>query len=149
MAEYEIWTDLDKRLPQRTELHETEYRRGFRDGWIQATNIMVGLMFLKNRQRVYDIMFDHWSSELLLWMSKADPDICDWPPLPHPVRCVYCGRVADTMDHVVPVSKGGTNDAENLVPACSSCNSSKGVKAVDEWRSRKASNVTDNETAIR
>jgi 5-methylcytosine-specific restriction endonuclease McrA len=41
--------------------------------------------------------------------------------------CVYCGRKMQrlTMDHIVPLSKGGTNTASNIVPACMSCNSSK------------------------
>lgn len=49
--------------------------------------------------------------------------------------CVYCGdRNRLTLDHVVAVSRGGTDNAENLVTACKSCNSSKGAKALDEWR---------------
>lgn len=56
-------------------------------------------------------------------------------------RCAYCGfRLKLTLDHVVPVSKGGRDIESNLVPACQSCNSSKGAKDVDEWtmsRSRK------------
>jgi 5-methylcytosine-specific restriction endonuclease McrA len=38
-------------------------------------------------------------------------------------------RVNDpTVDHVVPVSRGGTASMENLVVACRSCNSRKGDK---------------------
>ena len=33
-----------------------------------------------------------------------------------------------TIDHHVPVSKGGTNNPSNLMPCCRSCNSSKGSK---------------------
>jgi 5-methylcytosine-specific restriction endonuclease McrA len=41
-------------------------------------------------------------------------------------RCAYCGeRKPLTMDHVVPVSKGGHHTASNIVPACQSCNSRK------------------------
>jgi 5-methylcytosine-specific restriction endonuclease McrA len=40
--------------------------------------------------------------------------------------CWYCGRRADTVDHVQPVSRGGTNAAANLRPACRSCNSRRG-----------------------
>lgn len=45
-------------------------------------------------------------------------------------RCCYCGAKSDslTQDHVVPVSNGGGYTAENIVPACSRCNSSKGAK---------------------
>lgn len=50
-------------------------------------------------------------------------------------ECVYCGsRERLSIDHVVPLTKGGTNDFSNLVTACISCNSSKGAKTVDEWR---------------
>ena len=49
-------------------------------------------------------------------------------------RCVYCGAKADlTLDHVVPLSRGGTHTLENLVGACFSCNSSKGNKLIEEW----------------
>lgn len=42
-------------------------------------------------------------------------------------RCAYCGSkpVVLTMDHVVPLSKGGHHTASNIVPACQSCNSRK------------------------
>lgn len=40
-------------------------------------------------------------------------------------QCVYCGRNANTVDHIIPISKGGKNEYDNLVPCCKSCNSSK------------------------
>ena len=40
--------------------------------------------------------------------------------------CAYCQRDANSVDHVVPRSHGGTDDLDNLVACCSSCNSSKG-----------------------
>jgi len=49
-------------------------------------------------------------------------------------RCIYCqsdGPLA--LDHIVPVSRGGSNHASNLVAACQPCNSSKGSKLVEEW----------------
>ena len=43
-------------------------------------------------------------------------------------NCVYCGKPAETVDHIVPICKGGQDIAENLVPCCKSCNSSKTKK---------------------
>lgn len=38
-----------------------------------------------------------------------------------------------TMDHVVPISKGGKTTIDNVIPACSSCNSSKQARDIIEW----------------
>lgn len=52
----------------------------------------------------------------------------------HGTACAYCGDPdGTTIDHVIPRSKGGTDDLENLRPACRTCNTSKGTKDVDEW----------------
>jgi 5-methylcytosine-specific restriction endonuclease McrA len=48
--------------------------------------------------------------------------------------CAYCGDYATTVDHIVPVAKGGTADRENLAPACSWCNSDKLDFTPEEWR---------------
>lgn len=49
--------------------------------------------------------------------------------------CAYCGEKKDlTLDHVVPVSRGGRHAAGNFLPACLSCNSSKSDKFLVEWR---------------
>ena len=52
-------------------------------------------------------------------------------------RCAYCGCEFDedtlpTKDHVIPISKGGHNTKENVVPACQSCNSRKNNKIISE-----------------
>lgn len=42
--------------------------------------------------------------------------------------CWICGKEgADTIDHLVPISKGGSVlDKNNCLPACASCNSARG-----------------------
>lgn len=64
--------------------------------------------------------------------------------------CVYCGRPATGLDHVVPMSKGGADSLANVVPACGGqwgqgCNSSKGRKDLAEWL---ASSGTVSPTAV-
>ena len=50
--------------------------------------------------------------------------------------CQYCGIRGSNLecDHVLPVSRGGGHDDENLVTACFTCNRSKRAKTVSEWR---------------
>ena len=49
-------------------------------------------------------------------------------------ECIYCGEEGETtFDHLVPLSKGGEDTISNQVPACKSCNSSKGSRDVIEW----------------
>ena len=48
--------------------------------------------------------------------------------------CHYCGDEATTIDHVMPVSRGGTSDRANLVAACRRCNLEKLDFTPDEWR---------------
>jgi hypothetical protein len=53
--------------------------------------------------------------------------------------CAYCGDVdgPHQIDHVLPLSRGGTNDLDNLQVACKPCNTSKGDRTVEEWRAAK------------
>ncbi len=55
-------------------------------------------------------------------------------------RCAYCGAKADTVDHVVPRSRGGEHSWENCVAACSTCNHRKADKLLTElgWTLRRA-----------
>lgn len=48
--------------------------------------------------------------------------------------CAYCGHTdALEQEHVIPVSKGGHYTADNIIPACRSCNASKNNKDFKEW----------------
>lgn len=51
-------------------------------------------------------------------------------------RCAYCNAEVGQnyhVDHVVPLSRGGSNWPDNLAIACPSCNSSKNDKLLEEW----------------
>jgi 5-methylcytosine-specific restriction endonuclease McrA len=50
-------------------------------------------------------------------------------------RCTYCGGegVPLQCDHVVPYSRGGATEAENLVAACKPCNVRKKNRTPEEW----------------
>lgn len=47
--------------------------------------------------------------------------------------CQYCGSTKNlTIDHVLPVSKGGKNTWSNMVTCCFKCNNKKGNQLLDE-----------------
>lgn len=48
--------------------------------------------------------------------------------------CAYCGAGGDMeIEHVCAISKGGAHDIGNIVPACSSCNTSKRNHSMEKW----------------
>lgn len=46
--------------------------------------------------------------------------------------CQYCGARAETIDHVLPRSRGGPHTWENVVAACRPCNLRKGSRLLEE-----------------
>ena len=54
-------------------------------------------------------------------------------------RCAYCGEFAPLEpDHRVALSRGGSNDIENILPACRRCNQRKALLTEEEFRARLA-----------
>ncbi|MEZ5136086.1 MAG: HNH endonuclease [Acidimicrobiales bacterium] len=47
-------------------------------------------------------------------------------------RCQYCGRRAESIDHVVPRSRGGAHSWDNVVAACRRCNSAKRDRLLED-----------------
>ncbi len=51
--------------------------------------------------------------------------------------CYYCGEEVGfhqlTMDHVIPLSRGGRSTKDNLVPCCKTCNTKKKSALPVEW----------------
>ena len=51
-------------------------------------------------------------------------------------RCAYCDELVDgepDPDHVVPLSRGGSNSITNILPCCRLCNSDKRDLLLSEW----------------
>ena len=47
--------------------------------------------------------------------------------------CIYCGRPSESIDHIIPTSRGGLSTTENCVPACLSCNGNKSDSEALNW----------------
>lgn len=58
--------------------------------------------------------------------------------------CYYCGQTTPpeqlTMDHVVPIIRGGRSTRGNVVPACKTCNNKKKYLLPLEWEEYLKSN---------
>ncbi len=52
-------------------------------------------------------------------------------------KCYYCGKKVVykniTMDHIIPLARGGRSTRDNLVPACKECNTKKKNMLSVEW----------------
>jgi 5-methylcytosine-specific restriction endonuclease McrA len=52
-------------------------------------------------------------------------------------ECYYCGKIISpsdlTMDHKIPLARGGKSEKINLVPACKECNNKKKYMLPTEW----------------
>lgn len=53
--------------------------------------------------------------------------------------CFYCGNGGPlAIDHDIPISRGGSDDIENILPACKTCNSRKSALTAKEFIAREA-----------
>ena len=94
-------------------LTKVEYRKALKD--LEIAN--------KNRFNSYRKFADKYIS---------NPKIRSQVWKKHGKTCLNCGTTENiSLDHVIPVSKGGMNDISNLQPLCKSCNSKKGSKIID------------------
>lgn len=67
--------------------------------------------------------------------------------------CYYCGKKFPptdlTMDHLIPLARGGSSTKENLVPCCKDCNNKKKNMMPHEWTEymdRLSGSVNEPET---
>ena len=60
-----------------------------------------------------------------------------WQQKTAPGKCYYCQQIVSfkelTMDHLVPLTRGGRSTRDNLVPSCKACNNLKKNMLPLEW----------------
>jgi 5-methylcytosine-specific restriction endonuclease McrA len=65
-----------------------------------------------------------------------------------PGICVYCGDLATTIDHVIPLVLGGTEARNNLVPACFPCNRDKSAHLITDWRPDRVAHAVEHSPVV-
>lgn len=122
-----IWSENNKERKNRTtdRWHKMHPERGraSRNKWEKLNPDKIAIT-KRNRYLREINSGDIWTPEQ---ETELINDYCN--------RCAYCGKYLDhpTIDHVIPLFSGGNNSMENIVPACTSCNSSKGKKSLLIW----------------
>lgn len=83
-----------------------------------------GAALRRERARARELRASAW------WRRRIAPGVCH-----------YCGRAvgshALTLDHVVPLIRGGRSVRANVVPACKDCNTEKRSQLPWEWEGRR------------
>ncbi len=98
----------------------TERGRATRRRWVQDNREARALMRHNRRARKLNNGGSYTTAE---WQALCEQ---------YGHRCLACGAsVPLTVDHIVPISKGGSNDISNIQPLCMPCNLQKGVRAID------------------
>ena len=99
--------------------------------WLSDLSIRVMLIARSNERRVRPTERVSWPRGLKRQLMRRQDN-----------TCIYCGfrRIATSMDidHIIPVVRGGSNDAGNLQVICRPCNQRKGVQTDEEFRARYA-----------
>lgn len=132
-----------------------ERTRGGRS-WIQWASYCRPCESKKNKENQY-AKYDEYAIKRRLWASKHRDELNEYARQRRVLAnsnggklhgdqweetkdyfdgcCAYCGKKTDklTRDHFIPITKGGSWDATNIVPACKSCNSSKNNKDFALW----------------
>ena len=88
---------------------------------VQIKNAQKKGVIKMREQTTERIRFDHRDKKEILQKSGG--------------RCAHCGKPLThknaTIDHVIPISKGGTNENDNLVALCHECNYKKGDEVIN------------------
>jgi 5-methylcytosine-specific restriction endonuclease McrA len=95
-----------------------------------------------NPDRVTDIQRKARHKRRAMLLGNNSPGVTreEWAAIvdAYDGRCAYCPCPGVTVDHVIPIVRGGLDAPDNVVPACLSCNTSKKAKPLDEWLSSPA-----------
>lgn len=132
------------RNPETAKVYAKQYRADNKERLLKAKRVAGKIYYQKNRDKILERQRKNYTPESstkknlmrraflsqvqVFQVSRAEVRSMQKQ------RCFYCGEAGGTIDHVIPLSRGGSHAIGNLVPACRTCNLSKGKKLIVEWK---------------
>jgi hypothetical protein len=102
---------------------------------------LFNLEWILEKEKQIDCFNKELQDRLLRKINQPRIDACkftslkevkDFIYLKYGKKCLCCGSEKNiSLDHIIPIKKGGKNTLDNLQPLCKSCNSKKGIKIID------------------
>jgi hypothetical protein len=93
---------------------------------LDVEQVCFDIQLLQNPE-ITGVEYQH--GELFGWEIRA------YLLLKYAYQCVYCGKrdIPFELDHILPLSRGGSSRIANLCLACHACNRAKGTQTAAEW----------------
>jgi 5-methylcytosine-specific restriction endonuclease McrA len=119
--------------------HVRQYRKAFRDANLEQCREWEKKWRRKNPDNIRDRVLRRRARLVNATVEDCTAKIT---ALKRENHCHWCNRDLTpstvTIDHVIPIARGGKHCGDNLVAACGSCNYSRGDKLVEEWKREAA-----------
>lgn len=118
------WKESNPEKIRETRRKYRERERELKRKWRKAHPEKVKADDIRRRARLLNAVGSHSAADLIQMYEDQDG------------LCAYCETPlfgSYEVDHIVPLARGGSNDAENLAITCPDCNRSKGVKSVEDF----------------
>jgi 5-methylcytosine-specific restriction endonuclease McrA len=115
-------SEKEKRYLENNLAKTHERRKKYRDSHRDLMNLYKQRSKAKKKQILSTLTIEQWED-----IKKE-----------YGYKCAYCGEKKDlAQDHFIPIYSNGEHTAQNIIPVCKSCNSSKNKKDFFEWYNGK------------
>lgn len=133
MKDPEKKKEIDRAYKQRPDIKAKEKKRKSTPSYLQKKRESSRLYYQKHKE-YYKILCQARRARLL--EADGSHTLGEWEHLKAQYNwtCPCCGRrepeISLTEDHVIPLSRGGSNNIENIQPLCKECNCAKATKII-------------------